>query len=95
MLFVPPNIGVDFICMFTHVGTFISIPPNIALAFITWSLLIVAFDKSISTLPKTASKFAPLNSFPLKFACCEPKVAQYSSKLSLFEFKFLIFLILI
>lgn len=46
LLLTPPKIGVDFTLIFTLSGTVISIPPKIALAFITWSCAIFAFFKS-------------------------------------------------
>jgi len=76
----PPNIGVDFTFTLTSVGSKISTPPNIALAFIVASFSTFALLKSKTTLPKTASRFAPLKLSLSLIAFCSAKVAVIFSR---------------
>ena len=74
----PPNIGVEVTLTLILFGTRIVIPPNIELALITQSSLIVAFLKSQLTPPNTALISQPSNFSSLKSNFCSPKVAEYS-----------------
>ena len=88
----PPNIDVDCTFTFTLSGTNISIPPNIAVAFITWSDVIIALLKSHSIPPNIAVKSFPLNSSPSNLRFCPENAAQHSSFSFLFLFSSFIFL---